>query len=73
MKRDDPTDEELAELASRGTGGLGSVVWAISRLRKRSERLTRWLIALTWVLVVLTIVLIIEGISALLFTIHGHV
>jgi hypothetical protein len=53
------SDDEAALVANAqgGMQGLGPVVEAMLRLKQSTERLTRWLIGLTWVLVVLTVVI----------------
>jgi hypothetical protein len=60
------TDEELVELASEPEGGGGAVVEAMRRLREAVEssrvsadRYSRRMLFLTWVLVIVTIVLVV--------------
>jgi hypothetical protein len=55
------TDDELADNAQSGLQGQGAVVEAMRRLRGSNEKLTHWLIGLTVVLIVLTVVLVVEG------------
>jgi hypothetical protein len=67
------TDEELASEAHTGLTGQGAVVEAMRRLRVSTEDLkvstekySRRLIVLTWVLIVLTLVLAIPVVRELL-------
>jgi len=61
------TDEELVKHAQDGMQGQGAVVEAMRRLRVSTESLkvstekySRWLVALTVILTVLTVVLVIH-------------
>ena len=51
-------DADLADAADAGLGGQGNIVEAMRRLRESTDNASRWMIALTGVLVVLTAVLV---------------